>query len=76
MVFDESGKHTTIYDSYNTELAAKYIKIIKLSNFTEIYSLTNENKYDTDNLTQKQSYLNNLLPRPVTAIAKHHGQSF
>ena len=31
----------------------KYIKLVKLSNFTEIYSLANENKYDMDNLTQK-----------------------
>ena len=42
--FDKSDKHTTIYDSYNAQLAAKYIKTIKLSNFTEIYSLTNEKK--------------------------------
>ena len=52
-VFDKSDKHTTIYDSYNAELVAKYIKTIKLSNFTKIYSLTNEKKNDTDNLTQK-----------------------
>ena len=43
-VFDKSDKHTTIYDSYNAELVAKYIKTIKLSNFTKIYSLTNEKK--------------------------------
>ena len=42
LVFDKSDKHTTIYDSYNVELAAKYIKSVKLSNFIEIYSLTNE----------------------------------
>ena len=42
LVFDKSDKHTTIYDSYNAELASKYIKSVKLSNFTEIYSLTNE----------------------------------
>ena len=42
LVFDKSDKHTTIYDSCNVELAAKYIKSVKLSNFIEIYSLTNE----------------------------------
>ena len=42
LVFDKSDKHTTIYDSYNVELAAKYIKSVKLSNFIKIYSLTNE----------------------------------
>ena len=44
LVFDKSNKHTTIYDSYNVELAAKYIKSVKLSNFSEIYSLNNNNK--------------------------------
>ena len=53
IVPDKSDKHTTIYDSCNRELAAQTIKSLKLSNFTEIYSLTNEKKYDIDNLTQK-----------------------
>ena len=42
IVPDKSDKHTTIYDSYNRELAAQEIKTLKLSNFTEIYSLTNK----------------------------------
>ena len=53
LVYDKSDKHTTIYDSYNVEMAAKIIKSVKLSSFTEIYSHTNETKYDIDNLTQK-----------------------
>ena len=53
LVFDKSDKHTTIYNSYNVELASKYIKSVKLSNLIKIYSLTNEEKYDTDNLTPK-----------------------
>ena len=53
LVYDKSDKHTTIYDSYNHELAAKQIKSLNVSNFTEIYSLTNEKKYDIDNLTQR-----------------------
>ena len=53
IVNDKSDKHTAIYDSYNRELAAQNIKSLKLSNFTEIYSLTNEKKYSIDNLTQK-----------------------
>ena len=53
VVNDKCDKHTTIYDSYNRELAVQNIKTIKLSNFTEIYSLTNEKKYSIDNLTQK-----------------------
>ena len=38
----KSDKHTTIYDSYNRELASQEIKTLKLTNFTEIYSLANE----------------------------------
>ena len=34
-------------------MAAQLIKSLRLSNFTEIYSLTNEKKYSTDNLTQR-----------------------
>ena len=49
----KSGKHTTIYDSCNRELTYQTIKTLQLTNFTEIYSLTSEKKYDIDNLTQK-----------------------
>ena len=44
IVLDKSEKHTTIYDSYNRELPSQEIKSLKLSNFTETYSLTNEKK--------------------------------
>ena len=54
LVYDKSDIHTTIYDSYNVEMASKAIKLVRLTNFTKIYSLTNEKKkYDIDNLTQK-----------------------
>ena len=53
IVPDKSDKYTTIYDSYNREMAAQLIKSPKLSNFTKIYSLTNEKKYSVDNLTQR-----------------------
>ena len=36
LVYNKSDKHSTIYDSYKHELAAKGIKSVKLSNFTEI----------------------------------------
>ena len=52
-MFDKSDKHTSLYDNYNAELAAKYIKLVKLSNFTKICSLTNEKKHGMNNLTQK-----------------------
>ena len=62
IVNNKSDKHTTIYDSYNRQLAAQTIKSIQLSNFTEIYSLTDEKKYSVDNLTQKH-----LLYKQVVA---------
>ena len=53
IVPDKSDKHTTMYDNYNREMAAQLIKSLKLSNFIKIYSLINEKKYSTDNLTQR-----------------------
>ena len=53
IVNDKVDKHTSTYDSCNRELAAQNIKSLRLSNFTEIYSLTNEKKYSINNLTQK-----------------------
>ena len=37
----------------NREMLAQEIKSLKLNNFTDVYSLTNEKKYDVDNLTQR-----------------------
>ena len=42
IVNDKSDKHTSTYDSYNREFAAQNIQSLRLSNFTEIYTLTNE----------------------------------
>ena len=53
LVYHKSDQQATIYDSYNFELAAKTIKSMKLSNFTEIYSLPDEKKYCIDNLIQR-----------------------
>ena len=62
IVNDKSNKHSTIYDNYNRELAAQKIKTLQLSNITEVYSLTNENKCSIDNLTQ-----NHLLYKQFVA---------
>ena len=51
IVLDKSEKHTTIYDSYNRELPSQEIKSLKLSNFTETYSLTNEKKKNMTSTT-------------------------
>ena len=44
IVPDKSDQHKTIHDSYNREMAAQLIKSLKLSNFSELYSLTNKRK--------------------------------
>ena len=72
LVFDKRDKHKTIYDSYNAELAAKYIKAIKLSNFTEIYSLTNEKNMIAIIQRKNICYLNNFWLEPLTAVVQHH----
>ena len=48
--------------SYNVEMASKRIKLVRLTNFTEIYNLINEKKYDINNLTQ-----NHLLYKQFVA---------
>ena len=53
LLYDKSNQHATIYDSYNFDLAAKTIQSIRPSNFSDIYSLTDEKKYSINNLTQK-----------------------
>ena len=40
IVYDKSYQNTTIYDSYDLELAAKLIKTIKFENTSTTYSLT------------------------------------
>ena len=37
IVYDKSCKHTTIYDSYDLELAAKLIKTVKFENTSTTY---------------------------------------
>ena len=46
IVYDKSYQHTTIYDSYDLELAAKLIKTIKFENSSSTYSLTGKLSYD------------------------------
>ena len=46
IVWDKSFQHTTIYDSYDVELASKMIQTIKFENTTTTYSLTSKLLYD------------------------------
>ena len=72
LVFDKRDKHTTIYNSYNAELAAKYIKSVKLTNFTEIYSVTNEKNMTWTISPKNICYTNNLSPGPAMVAVLHH----
>ena len=46
IVYDESYQHTTIYDSYDLELAAKLIKTVKFENTSTTYILNGKLSYD------------------------------
>ena len=53
IVYDKSYQHTTIYDSYDLELAAKLIKSIKFENTSSTYSLTGKLSYDLEKEEEK-----------------------
>ena len=46
VVYDKSFQHTTIYDSYDLELALKLIQTIKFENTTTTYSLNGKLLYN------------------------------
>ena len=48
IVYDNSYHHSTIYDSYDVELAAKLIKTIKFENASSTYSLTGKLSYNLE----------------------------
>ena len=53
LVYVESDKHLTIYDSYNAECASKLIKSLEFANISKQYSSTNTLKFDIENDLQK-----------------------
>ena len=40
LVFDKSDQHQSVYNSYDVELAAKYVQLLVLKNASTTYSLT------------------------------------
>ena len=46
VVYNKSYQHTTIYDSYDLEIASKVTQSIKFENTTTTYSLTGKLSYD------------------------------
>ena len=53
IVYDKSYQHTTNYDCYDLDLAAKLIKKVKFGNMTRTYSLTRKLSYDLDQEDEK-----------------------
>ena len=48
IVYDKLYQHTTIYDSYDLELAARLIQSLKFENTSSTYSLTGKLLYDLE----------------------------
>ena len=49
MVFDKSGQHQTNYNSYDVELAVKYVHLLTLENASATYSITGQLAYNVSN---------------------------
>ena len=54
LVFDKSDQHQTAYDSYDVELAAKYMQLLALENASTTYSLTGQLEYNDSKEHDKQ----------------------
>ena len=48
IVYDKSYQHSTIYESYDLELAATLTKTVKFENTSSTYSLTGKLSYDME----------------------------
>ena len=66
IVYDKSYQQTTIYDSYDLELATKLIKTIKFENTSTTYSLTGKLSYDLERERDK-----NILYKMLVAHSCH-----
>ena len=64
IVYDKSYQHSTIYDSYDLELAAKLIRTVKFENTSTTYSLTGKLSYDLEKEDEK-----NILYKILVAHA-------
>ena len=47
--FDKSDQHQTVYDSYDVELATKYVQLLTLENVSRTYNLTGQLEYNVSN---------------------------
>ena len=47
--FDKSDQHQTVYNSYDAELATKYVQLLTLENVSRTYNLTGQLEYNVSN---------------------------
>ena len=72
LTYGKNEKHNTIYDSYNVEKAATFVKSFELENTSKAYSLTNQIKYDVL-IRLKYTYCTkHLLPGIAMDALLHH----
>ena len=76
LVYEKSYQHSTIYDSYDLELAAKMIQSKKFENTISTYSLTGklEHNYkneDDKNILYKMSIAYNCNGRSTTPLTQY-----
>ena len=71
IVYDNSYQHSTIYDSYDGELAAKLIKTIKSENTSSTYSLTKKLSYDLEKEEDKYQLYSMLAAFTCGVVAPH-----
>ena len=64
IVYDKSFQHTTIYNSYDLEIASKLIKTIKFENTSTTYSWTGKLSFDLERDDDK-----NILYKMLVAKA-------
>ena len=55
MVFDKSDQNQTVYNSYDVDLAAKYVQLLALENASTTCTLTGQLKYNVSNEDDKHS---------------------
>ena len=63
IVYDEFFQHTTIYDSYDLELASKIIQTIKFENISTTYNLTGKLSFDMEKEDNKNIFYKMLVAK-------------
>ena len=53
MDFDKSDQHQTVYDSYDVELATKYVQLLALENASRTFNLTVQLEYNVSDKDEK-----------------------